>query len=70
MLENDICRVEYAIAKRHNVLGEIIRSSDCSRLPSTECRSLGLPVPEPSDKSNQFSLNNVLQRKLIVEGIL
>lgn len=51
MLEDDICKVEYAIAKRHSLLGQVINFEDCSILPSADCRSLGLPVPEPSDKS-------------------
>ena len=62
MLENDICKVEYAIARGHDVIGPVLSSEDCSILPSTNCRNLGLPVPEPSDKSKYSNFNQ--QKKL------
>jgi len=49
LLENEICRQEYAIAKRHEEIGKKLRLPDCSNFSpyETECLSLGLPKTEP-----------------------
>lgn len=52
MLKTKICEVEYAIAKRHSVLGQVINFPDCSLLPSTDCRYLGVTTPSHPDESN------------------
>lgn len=50
ILEEDICKKEYAIAKKHDIIAQVIHFENCTILPSSNCRNLGLPV-EPSDKS-------------------
>ncbi|XP_024080556.1 tyrosine-protein kinase transmembrane receptor Ror-like isoform X2 [Cimex lectularius] len=51
-LENELCVKEYAIAKRHPVIGEL-QLPVCVELPMgkspEDCISLGLPKPEPVD---------------------
>ncbi|XP_034188022.2 tyrosine-protein kinase transmembrane receptor Ror isoform X1 [Osmia lignaria lignaria] len=48
MLENDLCRQEYAIAKRHPLIGHQVPLIDCSDLPmentpeAHDCLSLGI----------------------------
>lgn len=53
LLENELCRREYAIAKRHPLIGGKIAMPSCSDLPpdnlNTDCISLGVPEPEPVD---------------------
>ncbi|CAH1391097.1 unnamed protein product [Nezara viridula] len=53
LLENDICRKEYAIAKRHPLIGKNLPMPSCSDLPpdlhSSDCVSLGVPQPQPVD---------------------
>ncbi|KAL1117143.1 hypothetical protein AAG570_004471, partial [Ranatra chinensis] len=54
MLENEICKKEYAIAKRHPLIGMEIHMPSCQELPlhgsvlSDDCHSLGLPSGEPT----------------------
>ena len=48
MLENDLCKKEYAIAKRHPLIGHQVPLVDCSDLPmedtpeARDCLSLGI----------------------------
>lgn len=59
LLENDICRKEYAIAKRHPLIGKNLPMPSCSDLPpdihNSDCVSLGVPQPQPVDPGNFFS---------------
>lgn len=54
MLEDDLCRKEYAIAKRHSLIGKKFALSDCSVLPTFDCKHLGIPLPEPPNKGKLF----------------
>ncbi|CAH0386476.1 unnamed protein product, partial [Bemisia tabaci] len=57
ILENELCRVEYAIAKRHPLIGKALNVPECDDLPprktqeSADCLPLGIPDPEPVDGS-------------------
>jgi len=50
MLENELCRKEYAIAKRHPLIGHQVPLVECSDLPlegtteARDCLTLGLSV--------------------------
>ncbi|XP_058797126.1 tyrosine-protein kinase transmembrane receptor Ror isoform X2 [Phymastichus coffea] len=45
MLENDLCRKEYAIAKRHPEIGRQVPLVECSELPETDdCMSIGITM--------------------------
>ncbi|PNF43882.1 hypothetical protein B7P43_G02778, partial [Cryptotermes secundus] len=52
ILENEICRMEYAIAKRHPLIGQQLALPECGDLPavaspdSDNCLKLGIPRPE------------------------
>jgi len=52
ILENEICRMEYAIAKRHPLIGQQLALPECGDLPavgspdSENCLKLGIPRPE------------------------
>ncbi|XP_046446105.1 inactive tyrosine-protein kinase transmembrane receptor ROR1-like isoform X5 [Daphnia pulex] len=49
VLENDICRMEYAVAKQHPLIGEQVMLPDCEKLPpigskgSETCFRIGIP---------------------------
>jgi len=49
LLENDICRQEYAIAKKHHLLGRVVHFPNCSSLPKTDCFELGIEKPEVNE---------------------
>lgn len=46
LLENELCQKEYAIAKRHPAIGQILPLEDCHNLPeeSDDCSSLGIAI--------------------------
>lgn len=45
LLENELCQKEYAIAKRHPVIGQKLPLEECSRLPRHgDCSSLGIVI--------------------------
>nr|XP_036226416.1 tyrosine-protein kinase transmembrane receptor Ror [Bactrocera oleae] len=45
LLENELCQKEYAIAKRHPVLGQKLPLEECQSLPrSNDCSSLGITI--------------------------
>ncbi|XP_037894224.1 tyrosine-protein kinase transmembrane receptor Ror [Glossina fuscipes] len=45
LLENELCQKEYAIAKRHPVIGEKLPLEECSRLPQhSDCSSMGITI--------------------------
>ncbi|XP_069694421.1 tyrosine-protein kinase transmembrane receptor Ror-like isoform X3 [Periplaneta americana] len=52
ILENEICRTEYAIAKRHPLIGQQLALPECGDLPavgspdSENCLKLGIPMPD------------------------
>ncbi|KDR16037.1 Tyrosine-protein kinase transmembrane receptor ROR1, partial [Zootermopsis nevadensis] len=52
ILENEMCRMEYAIAKRHPLIGQQLALPECGDLPaigspdSENCLKLGIPRPE------------------------
>jgi receptor tyrosine kinase-like orphan receptor 1 len=61
LLENEICQKEYAIAKRHPSIGQIIPLEDCSEIPDDDdCQRMGINVDiDPSetcywDNGNQY----------------
>lgn len=51
LLEDNICRMEYSIAKRHPVIGRANILPDCKKLPERNspdglnCLGLGIPLP-------------------------
>jgi len=49
LLENEICSQEYAIAKKHHLLGRVVHLPNCSSLPKTNCFELGIEKPEVND---------------------
>lgn len=45
LLENELCQKEYAIAKRHPVIGQKLPLEECSRLPRhTDCSTMGITI--------------------------
>ncbi|XP_075151765.1 tyrosine-protein kinase transmembrane receptor Ror isoform X2 [Haematobia irritans] len=45
LLENELCQKEYAIAKRHPVIGQKLPLEECSTLPRhSDCSSLGIVI--------------------------
>lgn len=61
LLENEICQKEYAIAKRHPTIGQILPLEDCNEVPDDDdCLRMGINVDiNPSetcywDNGNQF----------------
>ena len=61
MLENELCRKEYAIAKRHPLIGQQIQMPSCIELPpigsdlDVDCLSLELPKTEPVNSGTFFA---------------
>lgn len=61
LLENEICQKEYAIAKRHPTIGQILPLEDCNEVPDDDdCLRMGINVDiTPSetcywDNGNQY----------------
>lgn len=61
LLENEICQKEYAIAKRHPTIGQILPLEDCNEVPDDDdCLRMGINVDiSPSetcywDNGNQY----------------
>ncbi|GLH15030.1 Tyrosine-protein kinase transmembrane receptor Ror [Gryllus bimaculatus] len=58
ILENEMCSTEYAIAKRHPLIGKQLVLHECDELPpigskeSKGCLKLGIPRPENVDSSH------------------
>ncbi|KAM7353618.1 tyrosine-protein kinase transmembrane receptor Ror [Cochliomyia hominivorax] len=45
LLENELCQKEYAIAKRHPVIGQKLPLEECSQLPRhSDCSTMGVTV--------------------------
>jgi hypothetical protein len=45
LLENEICEREYAIAKRHPVIGQILPIEDCNGLDDgDDCLNMGIDI--------------------------
>lgn len=46
LLENELCQKEYAIAKRHPAIGQVLPLEDCYNLPedTKDCSSLGIAI--------------------------
>ncbi|GBP03326.1 Tyrosine-protein kinase transmembrane receptor Ror [Eumeta japonica] len=45
LLENELCQKEYAIAKRHPVIGQKLPLEDCSHLPRhSDCSTIGIAI--------------------------
>lgn len=46
LLENELCQKEYAIAKRHPAIGQVLPIEDCHNLPEeiNDCSSLGIAI--------------------------
>lgn len=59
ILENELCRMEYAIAKRHPLIGQQLSLPECRDLPaigsldSENCLKLGIPRPENVEPGRQ-----------------
>jgi len=51
LLENEICQKEYAIAKRHPVIGQILPIEDCRGLEDDDdCLQMGIDIGiQPDD---------------------
>lgn len=51
LLENEICQKEYAIAKRHPTIGQILPLEDCSEVPDDDdCLRMGINTEvDPTD---------------------
>ncbi|KAI5701713.1 hypothetical protein M8J75_012587 [Diaphorina citri] len=53
LLEDELCKIEYAIAKRHSLIGQSVPIEDCKHLPEDDsieshaCLQLGVPKLEP-----------------------
>ncbi|XP_050427076.1 tyrosine-protein kinase transmembrane receptor Ror-like [Adelges cooleyi] len=59
LLENEICSQEYAIAKKHHLLGRVVPLPTCSSLPKTNCFELGIEKPEVNeDEKCYWGLGN------------
>lgn len=60
MLENELCRKEYAIAKRHPLIGHQVPLVECSDLPlegtseARDCLTLGLSAASNVQESKYF----------------
>jgi receptor tyrosine kinase-like orphan receptor 1 len=61
LLENEICQKEYAIAKRHPTIGQILPLEDCNEVPDDDdCLRMGINIdisPSEScywDNGNQY----------------
>lgn len=59
ILENERCRMEYALAKRHPLIGQQLTLPECRDLPaigtsdSENCLKLGIPRPENVEPGRQ-----------------
>ncbi|XP_065355411.1 tyrosine-protein kinase transmembrane receptor Ror [Calliphora vicina] len=51
LLENELCQKEYAIAKRHPVIGQKLPLEECSHLPRhSDCSTMGIAIDvEPTE---------------------
>ncbi|XP_037813776.1 tyrosine-protein kinase transmembrane receptor Ror [Lucilia sericata] len=51
LLENELCQKEYAIAKRHPVIGQKLPLEECSQLPRhSDCSTMGIAIDvEPTE---------------------
>jgi len=60
MLENELCRKEYAIAKRHPLIGHQVPLVECSDLPldgtteARDCLTLGLSAANNVQESTHI----------------
>jgi len=54
LLENEICSQEYAIAKKHHLLGRVVHLPNCSSLPKTNCFELGIEKPEVNEGKKKY----------------
>lgn len=52
LLENELCQKEYAIAKRHPAIGQVLPLEDCHDLPKNtkDCSSLGIAIEEDENE--------------------
>lgn len=50
-LENELCRVEYAIAKRHPVIGQALKLEECENLPEKHEKNAEYCLPLGIDRS-------------------
>lgn len=56
MLENDQCRKEYAIAKRHPEIGRQLPLVECSELPDTDdCMSIGITMENARESKTEYT---------------
>ncbi|XP_073824727.1 tyrosine-protein kinase transmembrane receptor Ror isoform X2 [Musca autumnalis] len=52
LVENELCQKEYAIAKRHPVIGQKLPLEECARLPrDSDCSHLGIEVDVDASQS-------------------
>lgn len=64
LLENELCRKEYAIAKRHPLLGQQVPLVECADLPlpeskeSSDCLSLGISVGNNAQEDDYCYYSN------------
>ena len=64
LLEHDLCRQEYALAKRHHLIGHQLHIPECGELPplgskeSATCIPLGLPHLTPVVEDHSCYIGN------------
>ncbi|XP_037928086.1 tyrosine-protein kinase transmembrane receptor Ror [Teleopsis dalmanni] len=52
LLENELCQKEYAIAKRHPVIGQKLPLEECQSLPKhSDCSSLGITIDVDTEQN-------------------
>lgn len=78
LLEDNICRMEYSIAKRHPVIGRANILPDCKKLPDrhtregSNCLTLGIPLPaiiQLNEDQNCYDSNGENYRGGVAQGI-
>lgn len=59
LLENEICQKEYAIAKRHPTIGQILPLEDCNEVPDDDdCLRMGINVDIDPDETCYWDNGN------------
>ena len=59
LLENEICQKEYAIAKRHPTIGQILPLEDCNEVPDDDdCLKMGINVDITPDETCYWDNGN------------
>lgn len=69
LLENELCQKEYAIAKRHPAIGQVLPLEDCHNLPedTKDCSSLGIAI-DVDEKERCYWENGAGYRGTVAES--